>query len=70
MKTREKTYTTKKVAEIVGVHKNTLLNWIKSGKVQDVNKDWKDYRIWKDEDVERVKEYKSSYRQMKFEQMP
>lgn len=66
----ETIYTTKKVAEIIGVHKNTLLNWIKSGKVEDVGKDWKDYRIWTDRDVERVKQFKERYRQLRFEHMP
>ncbi|MEW5945524.1 MAG: helix-turn-helix domain-containing protein [bacterium] len=62
-----KMHTTKEVADLIGVHKNTLLNWIRSGKVPEVEKDWKAYRVWTDEDIEKVREFKEKYKQLRLE---
>ena len=50
----EETYTTKQAADAVGVHKNTILNWIRGDKVPDVRRDWKGYRIWSRRDIENL----------------
>jgi len=55
---------TKQVAEAIGVHKNTILNWIREGKVPDVRRDWKGYRIWTRKDVENLLKVKSRKRQL------
>ncbi|HOO55546.1 MAG TPA: helix-turn-helix domain-containing protein [bacterium] len=62
-----KTYTTRQAADRVGVHKNTLLNWIRAGKVPEVERDWKNHRIWTEQDIEKLIEHKLGYMQLKFE---
>ena len=61
---KNQTFTTKQAADIVGVHKNTLLNWIKSGKVPDARRDWKRYRIWTVEEIKKLIEFKNNYKQL------
>ena len=60
----KKTYSTQQVADILEIHKNTLLNWIRSGKVPDAKRDWKRYRVWTEEDVKSLIEYKNDYSQL------
>ncbi len=57
-------YTTKQVADIIGVHKNTILNWIKRGKISDVQRDWKNHRMWRKEDIDKLYEIKNNYFQI------
>ena len=57
-------YTTKQVADIIGVHKNTILNWIRTGKIPDVQRDWKNHRMWKKEDIDKLREIKNNYFQI------
>lgn len=57
-------YTTKQVADIIGVHKNTIFNWIKTGKISDVQRDWKNHRMWKKEDIDKLYEVKNNYFQI------
>lgn len=58
-------YTTKQVADIVGVDKSTLLRWIKQHKIEDVkHRDGRNWRVWLDEDVQRVKEYHDKIHQL------
>jgi excisionase family DNA binding protein len=46
------TYTTHEVANIVGVTKKTLLNWLKSNKIPEPVRDEKNnYRIWTAKDI-------------------
>jgi len=58
------TFSTQEVADILGVHKNTLLNWIKAGKVPDAKRDWKRYRVWTATEIKRLKEFKDNYAQL------
>jgi excisionase family DNA binding protein len=60
----QKAFTTQEVADIVGVHKNTVLNWVKTGKVPDARRDWKKYRVWSEKDVQRLIECKNKYMQL------
>ena len=60
----QKAFTTQEVADMVGVHKNTVLNWVKSGKVPDARRDWKKYRVWSEKDVQRLIEYKNKFMQL------
>ena len=62
--TGEETFWTKEVADVIGVHKNTILNWIREGKVPDVRRDWKGYRIWTSKDIEKLLKVKSRKRQL------
>jgi len=45
------------VAGIAGISKNTLLRWLKQGKVPEVCRDRNGWRIFQQEDVDRVCAY-------------
>jgi predicted site-specific integrase-resolvase len=54
-------YSTANVAKMVGVSKNTLLNWLYKGKIPEPRRRVEggiDVRLWNDRDVNRVKKYK------------
>jgi predicted site-specific integrase-resolvase len=55
------TYSTKQVAEMVGVNRVTLQRWLLSGKIAEpkrVNVGGVEVRVWNARDVARVQEYK------------
>lgn len=49
-------YTTAEAAELVGVSKNTLLRWISEGRLRDVQRDWRNWRVWSEADIARARE--------------
>ena len=58
-----KTYSTKQVAEMVGINRVTLQRWLLSGNVPEprrLRNGGVDVRIWKNRDVERVRKYKAA----------
>ena len=48
------------VAEAVGVHRLTLLRWIREGKILDVARARNDWRVFSHEDLDRVRQYAHS----------
>ena len=48
-------------AELIGVSKNTLLRWINEEFIPDVQRDWRGWRIWSEDDIQRAKAFKESY---------
>ena len=58
---------TKQAAEILGISKPTLLRWISSNLIQDVKRDQRGWRIWVNEDLQRVKRFVQSYKGIKKE---
>ena len=54
-------YATSDVADRIGVSRNTLLRWIAGGLLADVERDWRGWRVWSDEDVERARAFKEAY---------
>jgi excisionase family DNA binding protein len=48
---------TREAAGVVGVSKNTLLRWFREGRVGDVGRDRNGWRIFRREDIERIKRY-------------
>ena len=48
-------------ANCIGVSKNTLLRWLDEGLVEDVQRDWRGWRVWTQQDIERVKAFKLEY---------
>jgi hypothetical protein len=54
-------YSTIEAAHRIGVSKNTLLRWLDEGLVDDVERDWRGWRIWHSRDVERVKAFRKAY---------
>ena len=54
-------YTTAEVAMKVGVCKSTLLRWLDEGLVDDVERDWRGWRVWRGRDIERLKAFQKAY---------
>jgi len=54
-----KSYKTKEVLEKVGISRATLYKWLKEGKVPDVRRDRNSFRIFTDEDIQRLLAYKN-----------
>ena len=52
---------TAQAARQIGVCKNTLLRWIAEGLIPDVQRDWRGWRVWSQEDVERARRFRESY---------
>lgn len=53
-------YTTAQVAEKVGISKKTLYLWVKKGIISEPNRDYKNHRLWTQEDVEKCAKYKNN----------
>jgi predicted site-specific integrase-resolvase len=54
-------HSTAGVATLVGISKNTLLNWLYSGKIPEPRRRVEagiEVRLWNDRDVSRVRKYK------------
>jgi len=52
---------TLEVARVIGVHKQTLLDWLYAGKVREPKRQTvggQVVRIWSQSDIERIREYK------------
>jgi len=54
-------FSTIEAANCIGVSKNTLLRWLDEGLIDDVQRDWRGWRVWKQLDIERIKTFKSEY---------
>ena len=57
-------YSTREVAQLVGVHVATLEEWLNKGKVKSPRKvtvGAKSYRLWTERDIERVRKYKNTF---------
>ena len=54
-------YTTAEAAKRVGVCRNTLLRWISEGLIPDVERDWRGWRTWSQEDINRAKAFREAY---------
>ena len=48
-------YKMKEVSRTVGVSTRTLLRWFKEGKIQEVDRDRNNHRVFEEGDVERIK---------------
>ena len=48
-------------ANCIGVSKSTLLRWLDEGLVDDVERDWRGWRVWMQQDIERIKAFKLEY---------
>jgi len=54
----EKFYTMKDVIRMVGVCKNTIINWEKSGRIKVKRDPLFNYRVWSLEEVQQLKNLK------------
>ena len=52
---------TVEAAKRIGVSKSTFLRWLDQGLVEDVQRDWRGWRIWRSDDIERVKAFQKAY---------
>lgn len=48
------THSTQEAADRIGVSRNTLLRWLREGRLADVSRDWRGWRTWSDRDIERA----------------
>ena len=59
-----KTYSTKRVAQMLGIDRVTLQRWLLSGKIREprrIKNGGINARVWTARDVERVKKYKAAH---------
>ena len=54
-------FSTIEAANCIGVSKNTLLRWLDEGLTDDVQRDWRGWRVWMQRDIERIKAFKLEY---------
>lgn len=54
MKHRDNYYTVKKVAEIVGVSRDTILRWERIGLIKRAKRDFRNWRIYTQDDVDQI----------------
>jgi predicted site-specific integrase-resolvase len=54
-------FSTVEAANCIGVSKNTLLRWLDEGLIDDVQRDWRGWRVWMQRDIERIKAFKLEY---------
>ena len=54
-------FSTIEAANSIGVSKNTLLRWLDEGLIDDVQRDWRGWRVWRQRDIERIKAFKLEY---------
>jgi excisionase family DNA binding protein len=50
-------FTTQEVADLAGVTKRCILNWLRDGKIPEPDRDRNQYRIWTQKDVSIVLAY-------------
>lgn len=56
-------YSTQEVANLVGIHKNTLKRWLRSELVAEPRHTriaMQNHRVWSERDLERVKKFKEA----------
>ena len=54
-------YSTNEAAQQLGVSKNTLLRWLDEGLIDDVQRDWRGWRVWTQQDIDRAKSFQKNY---------
>lgn len=52
---------TAEVATVIGVSKATLLRWIAQGKIPDVSRDVRGWRVWSSDAVRKLKRFVEEY---------
>lgn len=51
--------TTKEVAKILKVTKQTIYNWMRKGKIPEPSRDYRGYRVFSEDDLKRMLDYKN-----------
>ena len=52
---------TVEAAKRIGVSKSTLLRWLDEGLVEDVERDWRGWRVWSEKDINKTKAFMEAY---------
>jgi hypothetical protein len=53
----KKRYRLQEVADLAGKHRNTILSWLRTGKIPEVHRDTNGWRFWTEENLKEVLEY-------------
>jgi DNA-binding transcriptional MerR regulator len=61
----EQTFTTQMVADLAGVTKRCILNWLRDNKISEPDRDRNQYRVWTQRDLSLVLAYKAKRSQPK-----
>ena len=57
-----KTYSMTETAKMLGVHRQTMINWIRKGWVKP-KRDYKDWPVFTDECIAKIKEWRETLRE-------
>lgn len=49
-------YRVHEVAELLGVHKNTVIRWEREGLIKPAKRDYRNWRVYTEEDIKEIKE--------------
>ena len=48
------------VADIVGISPKTIVRWEKVGKVRKAKRDWRGWRVYDENDLDRIKQFRET----------
>lgn len=57
-----KTYSMTETAKVLGVHRQTMINWIRKGWVKP-KRDYKDWPVFTDECIAKIKEWRETLKE-------
>ncbi|MBP9853812.1 MAG: MerR family transcriptional regulator [Candidatus Omnitrophica bacterium] len=55
-----KRLTITEVADIVGISPKTIVRWEKVGKVRKAKRDWRGWRVYDENDLDRIKQFRET----------
>ena len=55
VKKKKKTYSTSEVCSELDVTKNTIFKWEKEGMIKKVEKDWRGWRLFSEDNVDEIR---------------
>jgi|GEM_PF-1701506 excisionase family DNA binding protein len=58
----KKYYTIKEVCKRLDVSKKTIYNWEKCGEIPPPQRDWRNWRLYTNDDIEKIAEFINSHR--------
>lgn len=60
---KAKNYTTQQVAQKAGVHKDTILRWLREGKIEEPSRDRNGWRIFKETEISNILKYANGFQE-------
>jgi excisionase family DNA binding protein len=55
------TFSTNEAAQRIGVSRQTLLRWFRERKVADVRRDRRNWRVFSEDDIERIRRWSEAF---------